>query len=193
MTTQREIMIWDPLVRFFHWTLVACFALAFVTEDDFLGLHVWAGYVIGILLLVRVAWGFVGTRHARFSDFVFSPRRVKAYLRELFQGRARRWLGHNPAGGMMIVAMMITLGLTVITGLMVYAVGDDAGPLRDYITSRSELFEDVLEGTHEFLANLMVLMVVVHVAGVLVESLLHRDNLIGAMISGRKKVIDEHE
>lgn len=193
MENNREIMVWDPLVRFFHWTLLGSFLLAWLTEDDFLGLHVWAGYVIGILLLVRIAWGFVGSRHARFADFVFSPRVVRDYLRDLLRGHHRRWLGHNPAGGMMILAMIIALAMTVLTGLMVYAVGEDAGPLRELFSTRSEFAEELLEEVHEFFANLMMLLAGVHIAGVLVESLLHRENLVQAMINGRKKIIDERD
>ncbi|MCG8049154.1 MAG: cytochrome B, partial [Candidatus Thiodiazotropha endolucinida] len=103
MNGQDEIKVWDPLVRLFHWSLVGAFAVAWLTEDEWMGLHANAGYLIAALLLFRLVWGVLGTHYARFTDFVKSPPTVVAYLRDLVQLRAERTLGHNPAGGAMIV------------------------------------------------------------------------------------------
>src|SRR5512146_1305381 len=115
-----EVYVWDPFVRLFHWTVVLGFAIAYVTEDDLLPIHVWAGYIVGILVLARVIWGFIGPNHARFSDFVYGPGATLSYLRDLIAIRARRYLGHSPAGGAMIVLLLLLLAATVVTGLMVY-------------------------------------------------------------------------
>jgi cytochrome b len=100
------IKVWDPFIRFFHWALVIGFAIAYLTEDV-LTVHVWAGYLIGSLLLIRLIWGVVGPRHARFGDFIYSPRMVLAYLRDLPLSRARRYLGHSPAGGAMVIVIFL--------------------------------------------------------------------------------------
>lgn len=95
----ERIRVWDPLVRIFHWALVGGFATAFIVEDGLLGVHVWAGYLVLSLIAVRLIWGLIGTRHARFSDFVRKPSDVLAYVRDALRLRAPRYLGHNPAGG----------------------------------------------------------------------------------------------
>ena len=100
-TPSRDIPVWDPAVRLFHWTLAGAFLVAYVTEDDWEMLHVNAGYLIGILIALRLLWGFVGPRHARFADFVRSPREVMTYLADAMRLRAPRYIGHNPAGGAM--------------------------------------------------------------------------------------------
>jgi cytochrome b len=109
-----------PLVRFGHWGLVAAFAMAYLSAEEEAGgadpLHVWGGCVVGVLVVLRVAWGFVGPRHARFSDFVRSPIVALAYFRDLLYGRARRYVGHSPAGGAMVIALLVCLAATVATG-----------------------------------------------------------------------------
>lgn len=189
----REIKVWDPLVRVFHWLLVAGFFTAYLTEgeDETLTLHTWAGYTVAGLILVRLVWGLVGTRHARFSDFVKRPAVIKEYLLGVLRLHPRRYLGHNPAGGLMIVFLLISLLGTVFFGMGLYAVEDQAGPLAGWLGGLGETqggsWEDVFEGLHEFFANFTLFLVVVHVAGVLVESLLHRENLVRAMFTGRKR------
>jgi len=187
MQTESKIKVWDPLVRVFHWTLVSTFLIAFVTEDDFLSLHVWAGYIVLFAVLIRLVWGLVGTRHARFSDFVTTPRVAFQYVQETLLLRAKRYIGHNPAGGLMIVAMIVSLLLTAITGIAVYGVAEQAGPMAGWFASHS-LLEDVLEELHEFLSFFTLFLVFVHVAGVVIESLIHKENLVRAMIDGTKKV-----
>ena len=107
------IKVWDPFVRVFHWSLVALFATAYVTGDDAARVHIAAGYAIAGLLALRVVWGLVGPRHARFSDFLRPPGEALAYLREAMLLRARRHVGHNPAGGLMIAALMVCSNLVV--------------------------------------------------------------------------------
>jgi cytochrome b len=118
-----EVRVWDPAVRIFHWSLVLAFALAYVSGDEWLRVHVLSGYVIGALVAFRVLWGLVGPRYARFSSFVASPAVALEYLWLAVRFRAPRHLGHNPAGGLMIVAMLLSLAATTLTGLLVYGAG----------------------------------------------------------------------
>lgn len=189
-TKQAEVKVWDPLVRVFHWLLVVGFFTAYFTEGEgeTLTLHTWAGYVVAGLILVRLVWGFIGTRHARFGDFVTRPAVVKDYLLSVLRMHPRRYLGHNPAGGLMIIALLISLLVTVSSGMGLYAVEEQAGPLAGWLGGLGESWEEVFEGLHEFFANFTLFLVVVHVAGVLVESLLHSENLVRAMVTGRKQV-----
>ncbi len=184
MTT--EVKVWDPFVRLFHWTLVLAFFLAWFTEDELLTLHVWAGYTVLGLVLARIVWGFIGTRHARFGDFVRPWTEVHDFVKQTLAGRAPRYLGHNPAGGAMIVLMLILLLLVSLTGLAVYGIEEAAGPMAG-LAGSPEWLEDGLEEVHEFLANFMLLMVILHVTGVLFESRLHHENLVRAMFTGRKR------
>lgn len=172
--TSPEITVWDPLVRIFHWTLVVAFTIAFVTGDELPRLHELAGYTILGLIAFRVLWGFLGTRHARFSDFVVGPRAVMAYVRDIARGRAKRHIGHNPTGGVMIVLLLAALVATAATGLLTDSL--PRGGLRH-----------AAEEVHEFFANGMLALVVAHVAGVIASSLLYGENLVRAMITGRKR------
>lgn len=185
MKTQATVMVWDPLVRLFHWSLVLAFLAAFVSGDEWPYLHVPAGYLIGGLIAFRLLWGVVGPRHARFSDFVRSPTAVRAYLGDLVALRASRYVGHNPAGGIMVLALLASLAVTTASGLALYGSAEFAGPLANLV-SHAPFWAGLLEGLHEIAANLTVLLVVLHVTGVLVSSVLHRENLVRAMISGRK-------
>ena len=182
----HQVKVWDPLVRVFHWTLVTAFFVAYLTEDDLLDLHVYAGYLIGGLLMVRLVWGFVGSRYARFSDFVKRPSEVRAYLKSLISLHPRRYLGHNPAGGAMVVALLVSLLFTMLSGVAVYGIGESAGPMAASMAGMSDFWADVLEEVHEFFANFTVLLVCLHVLGVLLASLQHRENLVKSMVNGFK-------
>ena len=182
---QGEVNVWDPFVRIFHWLLVLSFTVVWISGEELITLHAWAGYAVTGLVLLRLVWGFIGARHARFRDFVYRPTEVGAYLRDTLRLRARRYLGHNPAGGAMILLMLATLLMTSATGIAVYGIETGAGPLA-MLSGSSGAGEAVLEELHEFLANFMLLLVLVHIAGVLVESLIHRESLVKAMFNGRK-------
>jgi len=186
MNNQREIRVWDPLVRLFHWSLVAAFAIAWLTEDEWMTLHSYAGYTVAGLLAFRLVWGLVGPRYARFSDFVKSPGRVLSYLKELAALRSERYLGHNPAGGAMIVALLLSLVATALTGMLAYGA-TGAGPLVGLFAEHSNYGSEWLEEIHEFFANFTLLLVAVHVGGVIFESLLHKENLIRSMFTGLKR------
>jgi cytochrome b len=210
-TGQPVVRVWDPLVRIGHWVLVAAFFVAYLTEDDLLGVHVWAGYVVGIVLLVRLVWGFIGPRYARFSDFVRGPRQTFGYLGDLVRFRARRYIGHSPGGGAMVIALLLFLAATVVTGLVLYAEEEHAGPLAplfaaDSPTVTGDLLkpaaadepealrartggteDEMLEDVHDFLANVTLILILFHLGGVFLASAVHRENLIGAMVTGYKR------
>ncbi|MEF8725260.1 MAG: cytochrome b/b6 domain-containing protein [Candidatus Accumulibacter delftensis] len=196
-----EVPVWDPLVRLFHWTLFISFCAAWFTEGElFEGLqdrlsgewlqlvHIWAGYTIAGLLVFRVLWGFVGPRYARFSDFVYRPGIVLAYVRDVLTLRARRTLGHNPAGGAMIVALLLGLTATIVTGLALYGADKGLGPLAAMLAESSDAAIDTIKEAHEVATNFTLLLVAGHLLGVVWETLLHRENLVRAMITGRKRV-----
>jgi cytochrome b len=196
-----EITVWDPLIRLFHWTLAIAFVLAYCTQSEWFEeirdrllseewlqvLHVWAGYTLAGLLLFRLLWGFVGPRYARFSDFVYGPREVLIYVKDVLTLRAPRHLGHNPAGGMMIIVLLLSLTITVTAGLMLYGADKGLGPLASLLANSSDGAIDTFKELHEFFANFTVILVVGHLIGVVWESLLHRENLARAMITGRKR------
>lgn len=207
--TPKEIKVWDPLVRIFHWTLVLAFAVAWLTGDEESGLHELSGYVVIGLILVRIVWGFMGTRYARFSDFVHRPSIILDYTRDLLFGTPKRYLGHNPIGGLMIIALLVSLLATGVSGLAVQGIEEGSGPFAflsaGAVTAIPEVVAKAVadddegdrenEGSgemwkelHEFFANLTLLLVVLHIAGVIIGGLVHRENLVRAMFTGRKSV-----
>ena len=172
-TAPRAERVWDPFVRAFHWSLVGLFIVAFVTGDEVEWLHFAAGYAIAGLVALRVAWGFVGPRHARFRDFVRPPRQVLAYVRDAVRVQAPRYLGHNPAGGAMVLAMLALLAGISATGFM--------------MTTDAFWGAQWVEELHEALVNMMLILIALHVAGVLLSSFSHGENLIRAMFTGWKR------
>jgi cytochrome b len=197
---EKMIRVWDVFVRLFHWSVAVGFFVAYFSEDV-LSLHVWAGYVVGALVVLRIVWGFIGPEHARFSSFIYPPGTVLRYLWDLLPGRAKRYLGHSPGGGAMVLLLLIGLLGTVGTGFELYAIEENAGPLAPFVSSASppgqaegeEAYEgaegsgEFWEEFHEVLANLMLVLVVLHVAGVLLASYVHRENLTRAMVIGLKR------
>jgi cytochrome b len=181
------VPVWDPFVRLFHWSLALGFAVSYLTEDDLLNLHVWAGYLVLVLVGLRFVWGFVGTRYARWSDFLKAPGDVLAYLRDAVRLRAARHLGHNPAGGAMIVALLLSLAATALTGLALYGAQELSGPLAMVMSKLSGGWAHALEDAHEVLANLTLLLVGLHLAGVVLSSLQHGENLVRSMVTGYKR------
>ena len=187
MSEHSQIRVWDPLVRFFHWSLASAFLIAFITEEDLLSVHSWAGYLILALLMIRFVWGFIGPTHARFSDFIYRPATIRAFIKDTLRLRARRYIGHNPAGGAMVILLMLSLLITVASGMLLFGAAEQAGPLAHWFAQSGSGWADPLEEVHEFFANLTLLLVITHVGGVIVESLIHRENLVSAMISGFKR------
>lgn len=181
---QNDVYVWDSFVRVFHWTLVICFTIAYLTEDDLLTVHVWAGYIVGALILARIVWGFIGPTHARFSDFVYAPSTTLRYMRDLILFRAPRHLGHSPGGGAMVIALIVLLAASVLTGLIVYGGDQQGGPLAGFVSKETG---ESLEELHELVANITLAFIVAHIAAVILASFVHRENLPRAMITGYKR------
>jgi cytochrome b len=215
----RTVAVWDPAIRVAHWLLVFAFAAAYLTgEGEEVGatriVHLWGGYAAGVIVVLRVLWGLIGPRHARFTDFIYRPAKVLRYLFALRRGNAYRYIGHSPADGAMVVAMLICLAGTVMTGMA--ANGDlndvslagkpalvtqlsaehgrdaehERGEVADNVSRRAEGEASFVDKLHATLANLTLALVVLHVIGVGVASVVHRENLVRAMIDGRKRPAD---
>lgn len=168
-----EVRVWDPFVRIFHWGLVACIALNEFVIDDGERVHQWIGYAASALVLARIVWGFVGTRHARFADFWPTPARLRAHLADLLAGRHGAQAGHNPLGALMMLALLA----------VVLALGA-SGWLQ---TTDAFWGEEWLQELHEELAEALLGLAGVHVAAALLMSGVERTNLVAAMVSGIKR------
>jgi len=188
MTYDGKIRVWDPLIRISHWLLVVCFFIAYCSKDSFIHLHTLAGYTLGVIVLIRITWGFVGSHHARFRNFIRPPSQAAKYVFDSLQNNAERYHGHNPAGGLMVIVMLVILTLLIATGIVLYAAQEQAGPLAAWIVDSSHRFDEMVETLHEIIADLVFGLVGIHLFGVLLESLLHHENLVRAMINGYKKV-----
>lgn len=209
MEPVREVPVWDVFVRIGHWALVAAFFVAYFTEDELLAVHTWAGYAVAAYVVVRVIWGFAGSQHARFSDFAYGPLKAVRYLADLVRAKAPRYLGHSPAGAMMVFALLFALAGTAFTGMAELAQSRGEGPLAGFVERRAAAAfaeqapsgeegeegeggeeESALLELHELFANLTLLLVVLHVGGVALASWAHKESLVKAMITGRKRAAD---
>lgn len=213
---RNSIQVWDPLVRIFHWGLVLTFFISYFTGEEESNLHIYAGYAVLGLIIFRLLWGFIGTEHARFSDFITSPATVINYLKSLAD-KPRHYIGHNPAGGWMVIVMLVTLFVVSYSGLKVYAIEEGLGPLagqpeltptiistayadgyeREHDdddhegheeNEEDDEAEEFWEEIHEASANFMLLLIFLHIAGVIIGGRLHDENLIKAMLTGKKEI-----
>ncbi|MGQ0835410.1 MAG: cytochrome b/b6 domain-containing protein [Gammaproteobacteria bacterium] len=173
MASRPEIRVWDPLVRVGHWLLVATVLVAWLTRHAPGASHEWIGYGSLAIVAVRIVWGICGPRHARFAQFVRSPRETLRYFRAILARSEPRYVGHNPLGGWMIVALLLTVALVGLTGWL-------------YTTDRFWGVEWV-ERLHGMLTDVLIALVTLHVIGVGFSSLRHRENLVAAMVHGRKR------
>jgi len=203
----RKIKVWDIATRSFHWSLVVCFFVAYLTGDEENLLHIYSSYIIIALLAFRLVWGIIGPLNVRFSQFILGFKATFAYLHSILQGHPRYYLGHNPLGGWMILLLLVFLTLSSWTGLELYAK-EGKGPLasieasllptaqangkkqesdRDARHDRAnEQGHEWLEELHEALANFTLLLVFVHIGGVFVSGWLHKENLVRTMWTGYK-------
>lgn len=209
----NEIRVWDPLIRLFHWSLVLTFSIGYLTGEEDSNLHIVAGYAVLGLVTFRVLWGIIGSKYARFSDFVYSPKTVIHYLKDLAAKKPQHYIGHNPAGGAMVIAMLLCLFVISVSGLKVYAIEEGLGPLagnhpapavirparadddrhengnhekNDNEYGTGEEAEEFWEEIHEASSNLMLFLVFLHIAGVIVAGRLHDEHLVKAMLTGKK-------
>jgi len=208
-----RIYVWDAFIRLFHWSLVALFLTSYISGENEFGFHVYSGYAIITLLLLRIIWGVMGSSHARFTDFVKRPATVLTYLKTIAQGNPKRYLGHNPAGGAMIVALILAFSLTAFSGLKLYGIEEGEGPFAvtysktqvaetdsEYqdddqdedehhhgsSSHQQEADEEFWEAIHETGVSTIWLLVILHVLGVVIASRQHGESLVKAMISGYK-------
>jgi len=175
----QRVKVWDPLVRICHWGVAAGVAASWWTSGMWSGQQRWherVGYTIAALIAARLVWGLVGSRHARLTDFVVGPRRTLAYARRMLAGTEERHRGHNPLGGWMALALWAATAGTCLTGWL--------------FTTDAFFGIEWVETTHKTLAWTVVFLVPLHVAGVVFTSLRHRDNLVAAMLDGRKRPDD---
>lgn len=174
MTPASEVKVWDPLIRVFHWATVTLCLLNFFVLEEGSKPHRYAGYAVGILLIIRLLWGLVGPYYARFGQWWPTPARVRYYLRQLAQGRHPYYLGHNPVGSLMIWLLLLSLVGTVVTG---------------WLTTWDAFWgEEWLEELHGIIANTRMAAVGVHAAVVLLTDRLTRSDLVRAMVLGKKRV-----
>lgn len=180
----RTVLVWDRFVRFFHWSLVILFIVSYLTGDSQKTVHVWSGYAMATLLTARVVWGFAGGSRARLTSFVRGPSEVVSYLRGMLSGRHERYLGHNPLGGWGVLAMLIALLAATTAGMILLAADYGEGPFARWASLLPN--EDVAKRIHETLVNGVLVLIVVHLAGVLLHWIKFRENLVPPMIHGRK-------
>ena len=186
-----EIKVWDPLIRTGHWLLATAVIIAWFVDEP-LWLHTWLGYIAIALILVRIVWGFVGPDYARFASFVHGPRVTFSYFADLIRFSSKRYLGHSPAGAVMIISLLVMVAATAVTGMASLAATRGEGPFAGVITKverpNAEGDQDLLiEEVHETAANITMVLVLLHIAGVALASFAHRENLVAAMITGRKR------
>lgn len=189
--------VWDPFIRVGHWVLLAAVATALITRGEPELLHQAAGYVIAAYVVWRIVWGIAGPPNARFEGFLQSPIAAARYVIDLIRGKAQRHVGHSPAGGWMVLALLIALSGTVMTGLamenrvappalLAPLISQDADEVDESGRAGGEE-ESPWEEIHEALANLVLALALLHVVGVAVASIAHRENLVRAMVDGKKR------
>lgn len=172
-TSSSLPLVWDRFVRIFHWTLVLCVLSNFFVFDDGKDVHQWTGYLAVCLVVMRIIWGFVGTKHARFSDFFPTPTRIIHHIQALKSGVREEHAGHNPLGALMMLTLISVVLCLGITGWMQ--------------TLDAFWGEEWLQEIHEFIANTLIALATVHAAAAIVMGRLEKTRLIRAMFTGRKE------
>lgn len=181
----QRTLIWDLPTRLFHWTLATSFALAWLTSegDRWRSIHVFLGYLMLGLVVFRLMWGFAGSHFSRFSTFWFGPRDAALYLKQVLSGHAARHIGHNPTGSLAIYILLALTVLVGLTGILTLGGDEQHGLAASWFSFSQGL---ILKQVHKAGAILMLLVVFAHIAGVVVESVLHKENLARSMVTGFK-------
>lgn len=208
MSKMKTVNVWDPLVRIGHWTLVIAFFTAYFTEGDFMTQHVWAGYTVTGVVFLRLIWGFVGGRYAKFNNFIYRPSTIFNYLKNLLARKPQHYIGHNPAGGLMVIALLFSLIATTVSGMKLYAIENNAGPFAAISQVQNinkpasikktdsnypivnEEDEEFWEEIHEIFVNLTLLLVFLHISGIIASSIIDKEKLVKAMFTGKKEIDD---
>jgi len=216
MSQKNSVPVWDLVVRIFHWSLVLTFVVAYATSEGGGEVHEISGYLVLALICVRVVWGFVGTEYARFRQFIFAPQQVLDYVRSLRAGNPKHYLGHNPLGGWMVIALLMMLFVVTLSGLKLEDIKEDkeavtaisTTTLASTTTSTNNLAtltggdtdgdkdnnkdsdsdqEKFWEEFHESATNIMLVLIALHILGVIISSRQHQENLVKAMLTGKKE------
>jgi len=181
-----HIMVWDPLLRSFHWLLVAAFGLAWWSEGNDIRIHLLAGSIIPGLLLFRIIWGLVGEHHALFSSFRPGLAAIRQHLSELTHLKAASYTGHTPIGSLMIYMLLFALFVLSISGMMLMALQMGLGPFAGWAAQADTQTEWLVTQVHGICFDTLQILIAIHLAGVAAESVLQRSNLTLAMLTGRK-------
>lgn len=184
MIKAKTIPVWDPFIRLFHWSLLGTFGLCYFTQEEEYETHLLAGYFVLGLVLARIIWGLIGSRHAHFRDFLYPPTRVIAYLRGFLSGQLERYIGHTPAGGMMIILLLTSMLVITLSGIALDGAENRAGLLGS--TAIFTLLEPIRR-VHEISTDTALLLITIHVSAVLTTSVMHKENLPRSMLNGRKR------
>ena len=188
MSNEVNVKVWDLPTRLFHWLLVLSFVAAYFSSEYHLGfLHNLIGYFLCLLLSARLIWGFAGNQYARFRSFVFSPQETVAYLSSMRHNNPRHYYGHNPAGALMVFALLGLLSMIFISGLITLAVIDFEGPLLFLANYLDDETSYVVRHLHGWLIDIALVVIPLHLLGVVVGSFQHKENLVRAMVTGNKK------
>ncbi len=211
MSEIKIVKVWDPIIRIGHWMLVIAFFTAYLTEDDFLTQHTWAGYTVAIIVFIRIIWGFIGGRYAKFSQFMYRPSIIIQYIKNLLSCKPQHYVGHNPAGGAMVIALLFSLMMTVLSGMKLYAVEENKGPfatveqvlytrqdtLSENINQQKHVIneedEEFWEEIHETFVNITLILIILHIGGVIASSIIDKEKLVKAMWTGKKEVDDNYQ
>jgi len=182
------VYVWDKFVRFFHWSLTTVFILLYCSANyEYDDIHFLLAYLLVLLLIGRIVWGFIAPRHAHFSNFTYPMSETTFYLKALVNGNTQRYLGHNPAGALMIFAFFLLLILMTVTGFIMLTWGEYEGPLWAIGIDFSDITAKVCRQIHEICTNLLLVLIAFHLMGVALSSFKHRENLVSAMWHGKKK------
>jgi len=174
MKSVHEVTIWDRFIRLFHWSVAGAFLLDFWVLEEGDPPHEWVGYFLGVLLILRIIWGFIGPHNARFSSFFPTPTRVRQHLSDLRQNEIDRNEGHNPLGGAMVITLIVILAIVAMSGWM--------------LTWDMFWGSDWVESVHEISSEVTMVLVVIHVAAIIVMGRFTRIPLIRTMITGKRSV-----
>lgn len=189
--SDKAVIKWDLFVRVFHWSLVLLFALAYLSgEFNVEDLHSWFGYGIALLIIGRFVWGFVGSVNARFSSFIYSPCETASYFTSIAKNNPKHYASHNPAGALMVFALLTVLAVTVASGLLLEGWGEYEGPLWAMHVSISDSLGHLAKYLHRELPDILLWMVGFHLLGVVVATFQHRENFVHAMLYGQEKTRD---
>lgn len=186
-----QVYVWDRFVRFFHWSLVTLFASLYLSAtNEYDDTHFWLAYLLVALLVSRIAWGFIAPGYARFSSFLYPVAETLGYLKAMLTGHGRRYLGHNPAGALMIFAFLLLLAVMIASGFVMLTWGEYEGPLWAIGVDFSDTTAHLCRRIHETCTDLMLILIALHLLGVALSSFKHHENLVRAMWNGKKRADD---